>query len=401
MNNFTFHTPTEIIFGKGAEAETSALIQKYGGSRILVIIGGGSVIRSGLLKRLEGQLRQNRIAYRLHGGVKPNPVASHVREGIKAALDFGADFILAVGGGSVIDEAKAIAHGTKNPQTDFWAFWEGEAELTASLPIGTVLTIAAAGSETSASAVITNKQTGRKRGLTTPFNRPCFAVMNPELTFTLPKDQIACGIVDILMHTLERYFINVGSNRLTDEIAEGLMRTVIENGRIALGNPSDYDAMSELMWCGSLSHNGLTGLGRPSDFSVHQMGHELSARYDVSHGASLSAVWGGWAEHCRQDGVTRFAQYARKVWGIEDRNDDEAAKDGIGQTLRFFKEIGMPVCLPELNIGTIDEETVLDLAERCTYYGKRAIGQLKPLDAEGIAEVYRKAGGGRAIISRE
>ncbi|MDR0325910.1 MAG: iron-containing alcohol dehydrogenase [Oscillospiraceae bacterium] len=391
MNEFAFHTPTEIVFGKGAEAKTSALIQKYGGSRVLIVYGGGSAVRSGLLGQIENQLKQDRIEYRLHGGVKPNPIASHIREGIKAALDFQADFILAVGGGSAIDEAKAIAHGAKTPQTDFLAFWTGEAELTASLPVGTVLTIAAAGSETSASAVITNDETEQKRGLGSPHNRPCFAVMNPEWTFTLPKAQIACGIVDIMMHTLERYFTPVDGNRMTDEIAEGLLRVTIDSGRVALNNPSDYDAMSELMWCGSLSHSGLTGLGRPIDFSVHQMGHELGARFDVSHGASLSALWGSWAELCRPEDIKRFARYAQSVWGISCLDVGEAARAGIEQTVEYFKELRMPTCFTELGIGVLPEEDILKLAESCTFHGKRKIGQLMPLDAEGIAKVYRMA----------
>ena len=391
MNGFTFHLPTEIIFGKGAEAKTSALVRKYGGRRVLIVYGGGSAVRSGLLGQIEGQFKRDGTAYRLYGGVKPNPAAGHVREGIRAALDFGADFILAVGGGSAIDEAKAIAHGTKNPGTDFWSFWTGEAALEASLPIGTVLTIAAAGSETSVSAVITNDETGQKRGLGSPYNRPCFAVMNPEWTFFLPKYQIACGITDIMMHTLERYFTPEGGNRMTDEIAEGLLRTVIDNGRAAMKDPSDYQAMSELMWCGSLSHNGLTGLGRPMDFSVHQMGHELSARFDVSHGASLSAVWGAWAETCLLEDVKRFAHYARSVWGVDCADVGEEARVGIARTVEYFEEIGMPTCFSKLGIGVLPEEEIAELAGRCVYRGKRKIGQLKPLDEEGVAAVYRLA----------
>jgi hypothetical protein len=404
MQNFTFHTPTEIHFGKSAEVQTSALVAKYGGRRILIVIGGGSVVRSGLLGGIEQQFADKGLAYRLYGGVKPNPVASHVREGVKAALDFGADFILAVGGGSAIDEAKAIAHGAKNPGTDFWAFWTGEAELTASLPVGVVLTIAAAGSETSASAVITNDATMQKKGMLTPFNRPRFAVMNPELTYTLPKEQIACGIADIMMHTLDRYFTGETSSsvlrpqsplgaasRCTDEIAEGLLRTVIECGRTALKDPSDYDAMSELMWCGSLSHNGITGLGRPMDFSVHQLGHELGGRFDVSHGASLTAMWGSWAETCYKEDIKRFAHYARSVWSASCVDVEEGARIGIESTVEYFKEIGMPTCFTELGVGIQPEDVILDLADRCAWHGKRKIGQLKPLGTEDIAQVYRLA----------
>jgi hypothetical protein len=391
MQNFAYHNPTEIIFGKGAEDNTSALIKKYGGSRVLIVFGIGSAVRSGLLGRIEEQLKESGIACLLHGGVKPNPVSGHVREGVKAALDFKADFILAVGGGSAIDEAKAIAHGAKDPDTDFWSFWSQEKELKASLPIGSVLTISAAGSETSLSAVITNEDTGQKRGLTHPLNRPCFAIMDPELTFSAPAYHISCGIADIMMHTLERYFIPGTVNRMTDEIAEGLLRTVIDSGRAALKNPRDYDAMSELMWCGSLSHNGITGLGRAMDFSIHQFGHELSARFDVSHGASLTTMWGWWAEACYREDINRFAHYAGSVWGVSCLDIEERARAGIEYTVEYFREIGMPVCFSELGIGILPEDAILELADRCSWRGRRRVGQLKPLDAAGIADVYRAA----------
>jgi hypothetical protein len=391
MQGFNFHTPTEIAFGRGVQGQTCSLVRKYGGSRVFIVYGGGSAVRSGLLAEIEARFSEGGIAYKLYGGVKPNPVADHVREGVRLALDFGADFILAIGGGSAIDAAKAIAHGTANPAMDFWFFWTGEAEPAASLPVGAVLTISAAGSETSASAVITNEETGQKKGLTSPFNRPCFAVMNPELTFTLPKYQIACGIADIMMHTLERYFTPVGGNRLTDEIAEGLLRTVIDCGREAIDNPRDYGAMSELMWCGSLSHNGLTGLGRPMDFSVHQLGHELGAKFDVAHGAALTTMWGYWAEVCYDKDAARFARYARNVWGADGADDTKAAKLGIELTVNYFREIGMPVSFAELGIGVLAEEDILYLANRCAWGGKRKIGQLNPLDADGIAGVYRLA----------
>ena len=388
MREFTFHSPTEVVFGRGAQALVCDLVRKYGGKRVLVVYGGGSVERSGLLSELEGLLGASKLAYKLYGGVKPNPIANHVREGVRTALEFGADFILAVGGGSAIDEAKAIAHGTKNPGTDFWDFWSGEAELKTTTPVGVVLTISAAGSETSNSAVVTNEELGRKRGLTTPLNRPCFAIMNPELTFTLPKYQIACGIADIMLHTLERYFTPVDGNRITDEIAEGLLRTVIDCGRAAIGNPSDYDAMSELMWCGSLSHNGLTGLGRPMDFSVHQLGHELSAKYDVSHGASLTTMWGWWAQSCYTADTARFARYARTVWGVTASGGDEAAQAGIACTVNYFTEIGLPVTFSQLGIGVLSGEDVAYLADRCSWSGGRTVGQLKPLGIDGIAGVY-------------
>jgi hypothetical protein len=385
MQSFTFYSPTEIVFGREAEAQTIALIKKHGGSRVLVVYGGGSVMRSGLLDKLTAQLDGEGLAYGLFGGVQPNPHLSHVRKGIEAAAWFGADFVLAVGGGSAIDAAKAIAHGAANPQTDVWQFWLREAVLTKSLPIGVVLTISAAGSETSASAVLTNTETGKKRGLGSDLNRPRFAVMNPELTCTLPKNQISCGIVDILMHTLDRFFTQSPENETTDEIAAAIMRVVVKNGRAALQNPRDYHAASELMWCGSLSHNGLTGLGSPMDFSVHQLGHELGGRFDVAHGASLSVMWGAWADYVLSVSPARFARYARLAWGVDD------AQAGIAKTIDYFKEIDMPTCFSELGIGVQSEQTLQELADSCVFYGKRLVGNFKPLDKNDVLEIYKKA----------
>ncbi len=297
MQNFVYYAPTEVIFGKDAEAQTAAAVSRWNGSRVLIVYGGGSVRRSGLLQRIQSELDAADIAWTEIGGVQPNPRLSLAEEGVKQALDFKADFILAVGGGSVIDTAKGIAHGTANPDTKLWDIWTGQAPLTKSLPVGVVLTIPAAGSEMSDSAVLTNEEIGRKAGINTPFNRVKFAIMNPELTYTLPRYQVTCGIVDIMMHTLDRYFTHTKGNEMTDEIAAALLRTVIRNGRKALENQQDYDAMSELMWCSSLSHNGLTGLGAVTDFGPHKIGHELSAKYDVAHGASLSAVWESWAKY--------------------------------------------------------------------------------------------------------
>ncbi|MCL2817538.1 MAG: iron-containing alcohol dehydrogenase, partial [Clostridiales bacterium] len=358
MQDFTFFAPTEIVFGRGAQAKTAGLLKKHGADRVFVVYGGGSAVRSGLLAQITGQLEGEGLAYETYGGVQPNPLLSHAREGIKAAIGFGADFVLAVGGGSVIDEAKAIAHGCKNPQTDVWKFWERTEKLTASLPVGVVLTIAAAGSETSESAVLTDGESGKKLGFSSEFNRPRFAVMNPELAAALPKFQIACGVVDIIMHTLDRFFSKTGGNRTTDEIAASIMRVVIEKGAAAVNDPADYDAMSEIMWCGSLSHNGLTGLGRPTDFSVHQLGHELGGRFNVSHGASLSAMWGSWAGYCWRTDAARFAQYARSVWGVEEPETEKAALAGIDKTVEFFASIGMPVSLPQLGIGVLPDGVI-------------------------------------------
>jgi alcohol dehydrogenase YqhD (iron-dependent ADH family) len=391
MQNFTFHSPTRVLFGKGAELSAAAEIKKSGGSRVMIVYGGGSVVRSGLLDKMKGLLESEDLPFTVLGGVKPNPLLSLARAGVEQAIKFGADFILAVGGGSVIDTAKGIALGAANPETDIWLYWTKEAVAERSLPVGVVLTIPAAGSETSDSAVLTNDETGSKRGLSSELNRPGFAVMNPELTFTLPKYQIMCGVVDIMMHTLERYFTLTEGNELTDEIAESLLRVVIKNGRTAVKNPCDYQAMSELMWCGSISHNGLTGLGAASDFATHQLGHELSAKFDVAHGASLSAIWGSWAEYCRTAKPERFARFAQKVWGIEKGGAEEAALAAIDRTVSYFASIGAPTCFSELGIGVQSEEVLQELAERCVYYGARKVGQFKVLDREDAYRVYKLA----------
>ncbi len=391
MQNFTFFSPTEVIFGKITELSTADQIKKFGGSRVMIVYGGGSVVKSGLLDRIQQLLKKEGLPYTALGGVKPNPRLSLARTGIEQAISFGADFILAIGGGSVIDTAKGIAHGVSNPETDIWSFWTGDAVVKKSLPVGAILTISAAGSETSDSAVLTNDVTGSKRGLRSELNRPKFAIMNPELTYTLPKYQIICGVVDIMMHTLDRYFTSVDGNELTDEFAESLLRVVIRNGEVAVNNPCDYNAMSELMWSGSISHNGLTGLGRASDFAPHQLGHELSAKFDVAHGASLSAIWGSWAKYCYLEKPERFAHFAHKVWGIEESRADAAALAAIDKTVSYFASIGAPTCFSELGIGIQNEETLYELAERCMYYGKRKIGQFKVLDREDAYCIFKMA----------
>ena len=386
MQSFTFHSPTEIAFGKNEEAKTGQLVKKYGGTKVFVVYGGGSAVKSGLLKKITDCLDAENIKHLAFGGTQPNPLLSHAREGVAAAAGFGADFILAVGGGSVIDTAKAIAHGAKNPETDIWKFWKREAELTASLPVGVVLTISAAGSETSMSAVLTNAETGEKRGFGTDFNRPRFAIMNPELTYSVPKYHIACGVVDILMHTIDRYFTQqTGENEFTDAIAAALVKTVVKNAPVLLGDPENYDAASEVMWCGSVSHNGMTGLGRPMDFSAHQLGHEISGRFDAAHGASLASVWGAWARYVTDGGRARFTKYAREFW------DAEGAEAGIEKTTDFFRSIGMPTCFSELGIGLQPESVIGEMAESCVFFGKRLVGNFKPLDKNDVINIYNLA----------
>ena len=388
MQKFIQYTPTEILFGENTQAEVGKEVKKWGGSRVFIVYGGGSVKKSGLLA-----LEKEGLAYEEFGGVKPNPRMAYAQEGVEKAIEFGADFLLAVGGGSSIDTAKAIAHGVANPDWSLEEIWGGEITLTRSTPVGCVLTIAAAGSETSDSAVLTNEETGKKGGISTGLNRPKFAIMNPVLTYTLPKYQIACGIVDIMMHTLERYFIPNTRNQMTDEIAEGVLRVVIENGKKGLENPTDYDAMSEIMWAGSLSHNGLTGLGRAKDFSVHKLGHALGAKYDKAHGATLSAVWGSWAEYVYKNDEERFAHYAKKVWGVEEEDVAKAAKEGIRRTVEYFREIHMPTNLKELEIGEVSEEDLRELAMAATLNDTVKLSKIKELTAEDVYQIFRKAAG--------
>ena len=337
---------------------------------------------------MKNSLKEAGVNFCEYGGVQPNPRLSHAQAGCEFAAKENVDFVLAVGGGSSIDTAKAIAHGAINPGTDLWDIWAKKVTVEKVLPIGVVLTISAAGSEMSDSAVLTNEEIGKKSGLSTPLNRPKFAIMNPELTYTLPKYQIACGIADIMMHTLERYFIPNQRNRLTDEIAEGVLRTVIDYGRNAVENPTDYDAMSEIMWCGSISHNDMTGLGRVKDFSVHKFGHALSAKFDVAHGASLTTIWGHWAKYVYENDLERFKHYAKVVWGIQTEDAKQAAEEAIEKTVAYFKEIGMPTCLSELGVGVLDEETLKMLSLDATMGGTIELSYIRKLKVEDVYNIF-------------
>lgn len=391
MQSFTYLSPTEVVFGKDTQNQTAEYIRKYGGSRILLVYGGGSVVRSGLLGQVRHVLEEAGLSCEEFGGAKPNPTLEHAKDGIRLALEFRADFILGVGGGSAIDTAKAIAIGTANPENDIWDFWCRKEVAVRALPVGAILTIPAAGSETSNSSVLTNIATGSKRGLSSDLNRPKFAIMNPELTYTLPVYQVACGVTDIMIHTLDRYF-NPVDNELTDAIAEALLRTVIDKGRIAVKNQQDYDAMSELMWAGSLSHNGLTGLGGPGDFAVHQLGHELSAMFGTAHGASLSTVWDSWAQTVCHAKPARFARYAKNVWGLNGNDENDLAAAGIQATKEYFTELGMPVSFGQnRDIGIQTEEILRDLAYRCSFQRSRCIGTFQVLNEEDIYGIYQKA----------
>ena len=389
MDNFKLYLPTQVIFGKGTENETGAVVAKYG-KKALLVYGKSSVIKSGLLGRVEKSLSDAGVEFEEFGGAQPNPTLAHAKEGVKKALDSKADVIIGVGGGSVIDTAKAIAHGAANPEYDLWDIWTKKAPLEKSLPVGAVLTMAAAGSEMSDSAVLTNEDIGKKAGINTDFNRCRFAIMNPELGSTLPKNQLAAGVTDIMMHTMERYFIPESDCDLTDEIAEGLLRCVIKNGAVIVENPSDYHAMAEVFWASSLSHNNLTECGRGKDFSVHKLGHALSARYGTTHGAALSAVWGAWAHELYKEALPRFARFARKVWGIDAADDEAAAVAGIDKTAEFFKSIGMPTSLSELGENIGDEE-IKALSLDATGNDTIKLSRIRPLDAAQVAKIFTQA----------
>ena len=390
MQNFEYCCSTEIVFGKDTENKAGAKVKQYGGTKVALVYGGNSAKSSGLLDRIKDSLSAENIEVLELGGVKPNPRLSFVVEGVKKAQEFGVDFLLAVGGGSVIDTAKAIAVGIANPEADVWEdFWSKKTKAPKSLPVGAVLTISAAGSETSDSAVLTKEETHQKIGCST--ERPVFAIMNPVLTYTLPRYQIACGITDIMMHTMDRYFAHEEGNHFTDRVAEELLKNVIKYGKAAMVSRKDYEAMSELMWCGSLSHNGLTGLGAEKDFAPHKIGHELSAKYDVAHGASLSAVWEAWADYVYMEEPARFAQFARKVWGICEEDDQKAARKGIQATVEYFLSLAMPVCIGELETGILSEEELEDMAARATGNDTFTVAKFKELHKQDIFEILKKA----------
>ena len=387
MQSFVFDNPTKVIFGKDAENNIALEINNFGAKRVFIVYGSKSVKESGLLEKVENILKKANIEYSLFGGVRANPTLSYAKEGIKKAIDFKADFILAIGGGSAIDTAKGVALGVANPNIDIWDFWSGKKEVEKSYPVGCILTISAAGSETSMGAVLTNEDTAEKVGLNVIQNRPKFAIMNPCLTFTLPYYQIGCGIADIMMHTMDRYFGDSENNQTTDAIAEAILKTVIKNGLIAMKDKNNYEAMSELMWCGSLSHNNLTGLGANYDMIAHKFGHELSAKFDVAHGASLSVMWGSWAKYCYKDKKERFIQFAKNVWNIE----DETGLKGIERTIEYFKEINMPTNFTELKIGIQSEEIINELTDRATKNGTLEFKRFRKLNREDVFNIFKMA----------
>ncbi|MBR5376361.1 MAG: iron-containing alcohol dehydrogenase [Lachnospiraceae bacterium] len=391
MNNFEFCLPTRVVFGKDSAADTGRLVKQAGCNKVFIVYGSDRVKKDGLLNTVEKSLIEAGISYEEFGGVKPNPLLSHAEEGVKKAHDFGADLILGVGGGSVIDTAKGIAHGLANPEASLWDIWTKKVTLTGSTPVGAVLTIPAAGSEMSDSAVLTNEATGQKFGLNSEFNRCVFAIEDPSLASTLPAWQLKNGIVDIMMHTMERYFISGVKADLTDRIAEGVIKTTRDCGLKVLEDPEDIDAMAELWWCSSLSHNNLTECGRGKDFSVHKLGMALSAFFDYTHGATLSAVWASWARYLYKDCIDRFAQYARMVWDIKEDDDEKAAVAGINATEGFFRSIEMPVSLHELGLEDPDEETLQKLALHATLNDTVKLSRIRPLSSADVVEIYKMA----------
>ncbi len=390
--NFEFYAPTKVIFGKNTEDEIGKQAKAFGASSVLVVYGGGSAKRSGLLEKVEASLSAQSIAFRELGGIVPNPRLDKVREGIRMGKEHNVDFLLAVGGGSAIDTAKAIAYGLAEPEYDVWELFAHTRTARKCLPVASVLTIAAAGSETSRGCVITNEHTGEKRVYDDNLARPRFTVMNPEYTKTLPDYQTESGCVDIMMHTMERYFTNGGNMEITDALAEGLLRTVMKNAVKLHHQPGNYEARSEIMWAGSLAHNDLTGCGNDGgDFMSHKLEHELGGMFDVTHGAGLAAIWPSWARYVCRECLPRFVRYARNVMGIAIAGtDEEIAEAGIRAMEDFYHSIGMPVNLDELGVHPTGRQ-IEEMAERCMAACGNHTGSAKKLTLEDMIHIYTNA----------
>ncbi len=390
MFDFKYFTPTKVMFGKNAEDKVAQLIQEFGGKKVLIHYGGGSVIRSGLMQKVTDQLDKAGIPYVKLGGAVPNPRLSLVYEGIELCKKEGIDFLLAVGGGSAIDSAKAIGYGVMN-DGDVWDLYDYKKQAKASMPLGVILTLAATGSEMSDSSVITKEEGLVKRGYSSDYGRPKFAILNPDLTMTLPDYQTACGCTDIMMHTMERYFTNGGNMELTDSMAEALLRTVKEQAKILVKDPNNYEARAEVMWAGSLSHNGLTGCGNDGgDWMTHKLEHELGGLYDVAHGAGLAAIWGSWARYVYKDCLPRFKRYAINVMGLPANagSDEEIALKGIEAMEDFYREINMPTNLKELGVNATDEDLAL-MAHKCAVGVNGEKGSAKLLHEEDMLAIYK------------
>lgn len=392
MNNFEFYTPTRMIFGRGTHLQVGKIVKEYGFKKVLVHFGGASARKTGLLDAVCSALEAEEIGYVQLGGVQANPTLSMAKKGIELCLAEKVDFVLAVGGGSVIDSAKCIADGAGSPGADVWKFFTKEAAPSGALPVGTILTLSASGSEMSASCVITNEENGLKRGFNSTTHRPLFSICNPELTYTVNRFQTGCGTVDIMMHTLERYMGGTTKETpLTDRIAEGLLKSVVEAGAVADQDPENYEARATLMWAGSLSHNDLTSAGRAFMMQVHQMEHELSGMYpQIAHGAGLSALWPSWARYVCTAWPERFAQYAVRVWNLEMNfeNPMETGLAGIKVTEDYFKSLDMPTNIRDLGV---EPEKIDEMAEKCTNFGTRTLPGIKELGKTEMMEIYRMA----------
>lgn len=384
MLDFKYYAPTKVYFGKDTQGEIGKIIKDYGFKTIMMQYGKSSIKESGLYDAVMNALSENGIKVVEMGGVEPNPKVSFVREAVKIAREEKVEIILAVGGGSVIDSSKATAIGAAN-DLDIWEYFTGKAAIQKSLPVGCILTHSAAGSEMSGSAVLTNTELNMKRGIGGEFNRCLFAICNPELTYTVSKYQTACGIVDIMAHTMERYFTVCEPTDLTDRIAESILSSVIRAGKTLMENPSDYEARATVMWASSLSHNDLTGCGRKNALAVHQLEHALSGEYDfIAHGAGLAVLFPAWAKFVYERNIPRFAQFARRVWEVEEKEDRTAALKGIEKMEEFFKFICMPLKLSDFGIENVSAR----LADLCTFHKTRTVKSYVELDYDTIKEIF-------------
>ncbi len=390
MNNFKYFTPTKVLFGEGRVNEIGDILKEFNAKNILIIYGSDRIKKTGLLDTVINKLNDSGIKYHELSGVEPNPLLSKVNEGIDIVKKNNIDFLLAIGGGSVIDTTKAIGYGVFNGG-DVWDFYSKKRKPNGSMNIGVILTIAAAGSEMSDSSVITNGDTKEKRGCNTDYCRPKFAIMDPTLTTTLPDYQTMSGVCDILMHTMERYFTRGGNLDITDEIAEGLMRTVFKYGDILHNNPTDLKARAEIMWASSLSHNGLTGCGNDGgDFMSHKLEHELSGKYNVTHGAGLSVIWPSWAEYVYMNNLDRFYKYAKNVLGIEGTDRMDVAKRGIRKTKEIFSSWNLPIKMRELGINPTQDD-IVDMAKSCLESCGGPKGSSRLLDLGDMINIYTNA----------
>ena len=393
MIDFKYYAPTRVEFGRESEKKVAELIKMFGGKKVLLHYGGKSAERSGLLAEVENNLKEGGIEYVKLGGVVPNPRLSLVREGIELCKNEGIDFLLAVGGGSVIDSCKAISAG-RYFDGDVWDLYLKKARAERYLPIGCILTIPAAGSEMSDGSVITNEEGWLKKDYCVDEFRCKFAIMNPERTFTLPAWQTACGVTDMIMHTFERYFTKDDDMEVTNILAEGLLRTIMSEAHKVMENPTDYASRAQIMWAGTLAHNDLTGLGGTGDWATHCLEHELSGMFDVSHGAGLAALWGSWARYTRHENLARFVRFAINVMGVSvaDHEDDEAiAEAGIKAMEAFFQSIGMPINIHDLISRDITDAEIEEMAVKCSNGGEVTIGGLKTLHKADMIAIYNMA----------